>query len=93
MNTPTDVLSFPQAPGASGPGEALLLGDIVISTETAARQARAGRRRLAGEIEWLLVHGLLHLLGYEDETEAGAAQMEARGRAVIEQYATEALDR
>jgi ssRNA-specific RNase YbeY (16S rRNA maturation enzyme) len=45
-------------------------------------------------VEWLLAHGLLHLLGYDDETAAGAAEMEERGRAVIaELYATEALDR
>jgi len=94
---PTDVLSFAQAEGA--PEEAppsggpLLLGDIILSTDAALRQARAGRRTLAAEVEWLLVHGMLHLLGYEDETEAGAVCMEARGRAVMEKYASEAPHR
>jgi probable rRNA maturation factor len=88
----TDVLSFAQ--DESPPGGPALLGDVVISTETALRQAREGRRSLAREVEWLLAHGLLHLLGYDDETAAGAAEMDARGRAVIaELYATEALDR
>jgi probable rRNA maturation factor len=88
----TDVLSFAQE--ESPPGGPVLLGDVVISTETARRQAREGRRSLAREVEWLLAHGLLHLLGYDDETAAGAAEMEERGRAVIaELYATKALDR
>jgi probable rRNA maturation factor len=87
QDKPTDVLSFAQEDVP--PGGPLLLGDIVLSTDTAARQARAGRRSLAREVEWLLAHGMLHLLGYDDETEAGAACMEARGRAVMEQYALE----
>jgi rRNA maturation RNase YbeY len=70
-----------------------LLGDIILSTDTAGRQARAGRRSLAAEVAWLLAHGFLHLLGYDDETGAGAACMEARGRAVMEQYASQALHR
>jgi probable rRNA maturation factor len=83
----TDVLSFAQE--ESPPGGAALLGDVVVSTDTARRQAREGRRSLAREVEWLLAHGLLHLLGYDDETEAGAAEMEARGQAVMtELYAT-----
>jgi probable rRNA maturation factor len=89
QDKPTDVLSFPQEPMAESkePGarsqEPLLLGDVVISTETARRQALAGGRRLADEVEWLLVHGVLHLLGYEDETERGAAEMEARGKEIV----------
>jgi probable rRNA maturation factor len=81
QDKPTDVLSFAQE---EVPGEGpLLLGDVVISTDTALRQARSGRRRLADEVEWLLAHGVLHLLGYDDETEEGAAEMEARGREIL----------
>jgi probable rRNA maturation factor len=76
----TDVLSFPQEAGPSG---GALLGDVVISTDTARHQAREGRRSLAREVEWLLAHGLLHLVGYDDETEAGAREMEERGQAVM----------
>jgi probable rRNA maturation factor len=77
----TDVLSFPQEDGPPGGGR--MLGDVVISTDTARRQAREGRRSMDREVEWLLAHGLLHLLGYDDETEAGAREMEERGQAVI----------
>jgi len=66
---PTDVLSFSGRGGAAG-GPAHL-GDIVISLETARRQAREARRPFAREIEILLVHGLLHLLGYDHENDDG----------------------
>ena len=59
----TDVLSFPQGDGAGG-----LLGDLVISIETAERQAAERRHSLQTEMRVLMVHGLLHLLGYDHET-------------------------
>ncbi|MGC4070778.1 MAG: rRNA maturation RNase YbeY [Polyangiaceae bacterium] len=64
---PTDVLSFHFEPmGAPAPLEAgWLLGDIVISLETAARQAQGRKRPLDEEVRWLLAHGLLHLVGYD----------------------------
>src|SRR5688500_16243871 len=55
---PTDVLSFPQDP-ASG-----LLGDVVISVPTAQRQSEERGHPLQTEIEWLYLHGVLHLLGH-----------------------------
>ena len=64
----TDVLAFPAAGGA-------LLGDIVVSVPYAARQARKRGEPRAREIERLLVHGYLHLLGYDHETDTG--EMEA----------------
>lgn len=66
----TDVLAFPS--GAAGGG---LLGDIVISVPYAAREARRRAEPSAREIDRLLVHGLLHLMGYDHETDEG--QMEA----------------
>jgi probable rRNA maturation factor len=76
----TDVLSFAQAEGAGG-APAGLLGDVVISLDTARRQARRGGRPLAREAERLLVHGLLHLLGYDHERSArDAAVMRRRER-------------
>ncbi len=72
----TDVLSFPAAdeaaPGA--PGGARHLGDIVIATGVARRQARAAGHRLGAELRCLALHGLLHLLGYDHERDTG--QME-----------------
>ena len=63
---PTDVLSFP------GPGGAFGLGDIVISVEMAARNARDLGRTLPQELDFLALHGFLHVLGYDHETDDGA---------------------
>jgi probable rRNA maturation factor len=62
---PTDVLSFPGAGGEAG------LGDIVISVETAARNAREHGRTLPQELDILALHGFLHVLGYDHETDDG----------------------
>ena len=72
---PTDVLSFP------GPGPEIGLGDIVISLDTAARNARSLRRTLAQELDVLALHGFLHVLGYDHETDDGTMdRIEARLR-------------
>ncbi|HLK55767.1 MAG TPA: rRNA maturation RNase YbeY, partial [Chthonomonadaceae bacterium] len=60
-----------------------LLGDVVISVETADRQAAAHGVSLEQELALLTVHGILHLLGYEDETEAGTARMRVREREIL----------
>lgn len=83
---PTDVLSFAQEEGEDFPklptveGKPRLLGDIVISVETAERQAKQHGFNLEQELALLTVHGLLHLLGYEDETVEGTAEMRAKER-------------
>jgi len=69
----TDVLSF--AGGAAEPGEAPYLGDVAISLETAVRQAAAAGVPVERELETLLLHALLHLMGYDHETDQG--EMEA----------------
>ncbi len=63
----TDVLSFPFREGAFATLHAHVLGDIVISLPAAARQARAAGEPLIREVDRLLIHGLLHLLGYDHE--------------------------
>ena len=64
-NEPTDVLSFPlNEPLPSG---GRLIGDVVISVEKAAQQARERRRSLDDELEVLLIHGILHNLGFDHE--------------------------
>lgn len=68
QNQPTDVLSF--AAGAS-PRTNGYLGDVVISAETARRNARRYGHRLEEEVKLLMVHGLLHLLGYDHESDRG----------------------
>ena len=65
QDRPTDVLSFP------GDGGEMGLGDILISVETAERNARAGGRSLPGELDVLALHGFLHVLGYDHETDDG----------------------
>jgi probable rRNA maturation factor len=79
---PTDVLSFAQAEGTGGapPG---LLGDVVISVDTARRQAAARAASLGSELDRLLIHGVLHLLGYDhDRSPTEARRMQRRERAL-----------
>ena len=74
-DAPTNVLSFPAAPvisGRFGP----LLGDIVLARETIAAESEAGGLDFAGHLTHLIVHGFLHLVGYDHETDAEAAIME-----------------
>ncbi len=81
QNKPTDVLSFaaleveyPQI--ESIPGEIpLYLGDIIISVDTAARQAEQQEHSVTVELAWLAVHGLLHLLGWDHPDEESLMQM------------------
>lgn len=87
---PTDVLSFAQRESLPGspqapelPGIPDSLGDVVISIETAQRQAAEHGVSLAQELALLTVHGILHLLGYEDETEEGAEAMRVREREIL----------
>lgn len=71
---PTDVLSFPAASDEPQPGMSLeprYLGDIIISVETARRQAAEQRHSLEWELKVLMLHGLLHLQGYDHETDQG----------------------
>ena len=83
--TPTDVLSFPAGEPANA--RARLLGDVVISVEQAALQAGRARRTLEAEVDWLLIHGILHLLGYDHERSA----KEARIMRALEKKITRAL--
>ncbi|OGQ80478.1 MAG: rRNA maturation RNase YbeY [Deltaproteobacteria bacterium RIFCSPLOWO2_12_FULL_60_19] len=71
--TPTDVLSFPADESAGL--HARLLGDVIISVEQAEIQAKQARRTLEAEVEWLLIHGILHLLGYDHERSAKEAKI------------------
>lgn len=64
-NEPTDVLSFPLEEKL--PTGTKLLGDVVISMEQAQRQATEKAKPFEEEVEWLLIHGILHLLGYDHE--------------------------
>ena len=70
----TDVLSFSFREGAFGGLQHRMLGDIVISVPAARRQANAAGETFQSEMDRLLVHGLLHLLGYDHERGAAKAR-------------------
>lgn len=89
---PTDVLAFPldleerpkrgrraQPRGHTPP----LLGDVVISLETALRQAQSRRRELFAEVRFLLAHGILHLIGYDHATVAEKRVMDRETRRLV----------
>jgi probable rRNA maturation factor len=83
---PTDVLSFSQREGESPGVDSALLGDVVISVPTAARQAHERGTELERELAELLAHGILHLLGYDHERSAAdARRMFARQREILAQ--------
>jgi probable rRNA maturation factor len=80
MRGPTDVLSFPMAArrrpvrlrrGSKGVKAGEYLGDIAISPATAQRYAKKYGRKLSSELQVLILHGALHLLGYDHETDRG----------------------
>jgi len=70
---PTDVLSFPA--GDHLAGGAKILGDVVISVDQADKQAAKAKRSREDELEILLIHGILHLLGYDHERSAKEARI------------------
>lgn len=74
----TDVLSFPAEPFKNGNAAEQVVGDVAIGVETARRQAAEQGHALATEIKVLILHGLLHLAGYDHETDAGKMQRRER---------------
>ncbi|MCM2265160.1 MAG: rRNA maturation RNase YbeY [Desulfuromonadales bacterium] len=90
---PTNVISFAMQEGEGAGVQADLLGDVVISIETAARDAAEAGSQVEHELYFLLLHGVLHLLGYDHErgTAADARRMEARERELFTMIRTEFL--
>lgn len=82
-DAPTDVLSFAQREGEAAAEDDPVLGDVIISVETARRQAVEHGISLLQELRVLLTHGLLHLLGYDHLTEEERAEMEEEERALL----------
>ena len=79
----TNVLSFPMAEGAelagaTGEGPELMLGDIILAHGVCGREAEAKAMPIERHAAHLMVHGTLHLLGYDHDDDAQAADMEAR---------------
>lgn len=78
-NKPTNVLSFPASPDLIIPrGEAKPLGDIALAFETVLREAEDSEKTLKDHTAHLIVHGILHLLGFDHISDGEAAVMEAR---------------
>jgi len=84
-DAPTNVMAFPAADPSTPPppGAPLLLGDVVLAFETVRREAAEQDKMLADHLRHLVVHGVLHLLGYDHENAAEAAIMEAREIAIL----------
>ena len=78
LDAPTDVLAFPgetREPFVGAPGQPRYLGDVIISFPRAQAQAAEAGNEVQAELELLVVHGVLHLLGYDDQAEPERAQM------------------
>ncbi|MFA5845127.1 MAG: rRNA maturation RNase YbeY [Coriobacteriia bacterium] len=87
VDGPTDVLSFGcDDPCAASGGEPITLGDVVIAPEVAAANAIEAGTTVEAELDLLLVHGILHLLGYEHESDEDAAVMQSREAALLDAY-------
>lgn len=84
---PTNVLSFPAFPVSGGGALPPMLGDIVLAAETVSREAELEEKPIGHHLSHLIIHGLLHLLGYDHETDAEAENMEAVERAALARLA------
>ena len=81
---PTNVLAFPQSPTYAGEPVNTILGDVIVSLPTAAREAHNLNQSLEERVVYLLLHGILHLLGYEHEgSVAQRRRMEALEQEVL----------
>ena len=83
QDKPTNVLSFPTLPAAPPPGAPQLLGDVVLAFETVAAEVAAQGKPLAHHLRHLVVHGVLHLLGFDHAVAGEAERMEALEVAVL----------
>ena len=83
MDKPTNVLSFPTGESQLPPEGARWLGDIVIAEETLIREAQERGVPTLDHFSHLVVHGLMHLIGYDHETDDDARDMEARETAIL----------
>ena len=90
---PTNVISFAMQEGEGAGVQPDLLGDVVISAETAARDAAEAETSFESELYFLLLHGTLHLLGYDHErgTIEDAKRMEEREKEVFSLISEEFL--
>lgn len=90
---PTDVIAFRMADGLYAELNTYLLGDIVISVETALSQAAKFRRTAAEELCLYLIHGILHLEGYDDQQPEERKRMWRRQRRIMDKMLSEEIQR
>jgi len=84
QNKPTNVLSFPQGDEGLAPdGEVRMLGDVVLAFQTTQREATDQGKTLSAHTSHLVVHGVLHVLGFDHESDAEADDMEALERNIL----------
>ncbi len=84
-DAPTNVLAFALAdsPSPAAPGAPVLLGDVVLACAVVAREAAQQRKPLGDHLQHLVVHGVLHLLGFDHQRAADAALMEVRETEIL----------
>lgn len=83
QDKPTNVLSFPAYPYERGAALPPMLGDIILARETVEREAQLEHKPFDHHLSHLLVHGMLHLLGYDHEDEEEAEEMESAERRML----------
>jgi len=84
IDRPTNVLSFTAWPEVGGaPAQPVTLGDVVLARQTIAAEARAGGVALGDHVTHLIVHGVLHLLGYDHDQDNDAEVMESLESAIL----------
>ncbi|MGD2144570.1 MAG: rRNA maturation RNase YbeY [Anaerolineae bacterium] len=92
VDAPTDVLAFPnetKGPFVDAPGLPRYLGDVIISFPRTMAQAAEAGNELSAELQLLVVHGVLHLLGYDDQWEPARARMWRAQQAVLDELGIE----
>ncbi|MEA1971548.1 MAG: rRNA maturation RNase YbeY [Thermodesulfobacteriota bacterium] len=80
---PTNVIAFSMNEGEFGDVNPNILGDIIMSTETALRDAEAGGLSLEDGLDYLIIHGVLHLLGYDHELPGEAEEMKEKEKEIF----------
>jgi probable rRNA maturation factor len=83
IDKPTNVLSFPAAHAPVGSAQPRMLGDIAIAYEITRREAESENKPFAHHLSHLAVHGFLHLIGFDHETDADAEKMEGLERTIL----------
>ena len=83
QDKPTNVLSFPSPISLPGAGLQRPLGDVILAAETVIGEAEAGAKSIGDHTSHLIVHGVLHLLGYDHETDQDAQIMEQLEREIL----------